>query len=177
MHIQTHVMSGWCVGNCFRLTGRERLWCMLAASLPALDGLGVLVSQEAYWDYHHKVGHNLLAGGVLAGILTAFSTNKVKARVLFLGLFHLHLVLDFFGSGPGWPIHYGWPFSSWEFEFRHAWPFYSWQNISAGGACLVWTLVIARRWGRTPLEVLMPGLNMQLARAIRTATVNSARQE
>jgi|ERR1051326_6356312 hypothetical protein len=102
MHIQTHVMSGWCFGNLLNLTPRERLFCMLAASLPDLDGLGILTGQEAYWEYHHVVGHNLPAALLVAGILTFFSTNRRKVFWVYLGLFHLHLVLDYFGSGPGW---------------------------------------------------------------------------
>src|SRR5262245_60059294 len=104
MHIQTHVMSGWCVGNLVSLTPRERFCCMLAASLADLDGLSLLGGWESYWQYHHKVGHNLLIGGILAGLLTVFSAQRVKACFLYLALFHLHLVLDYFGSGPGWEI-------------------------------------------------------------------------
>ena len=39
MHIQSHIMSGWCAANCFPLTARERFLAMLAATLPALDGV------------------------------------------------------------------------------------------------------------------------------------------
>ncbi len=143
---------------------------MLAASLSDLDGLGILVSEEAYWDYHHKLVHNLLAGLVLAGILATFSERKLQAGILYFGLFHLHLVLDYLGSGQGWEIYYLWPFSNWAVEYRHAWPFYSWQNLSAGFALLVWTLVIAVRCGRTPLETLMPSLDRQWVAWLRKTT-------
>jgi len=167
MHIQTHVMSGWCLGNCLEFTPRERLFCMLAATLPDLDGLGILAGQEVYWDYHHVLGHNLLAALVLSGLLTIFSTHRWKAFCVYLALFHLHLVLDYFGSGPGWPIVYLWPFSRWEIVNWHAWPFYSWQNITTGFAFLLWLLWIAVREGRTPLEVIMPKLDVQLVELIR----------
>ncbi len=42
MHVQTHVMSGWCAGSLFPLTAGQRLLCMIAATLPDLDGLGIL---------------------------------------------------------------------------------------------------------------------------------------
>lgn len=167
MHIQTHVMSGWCAGNLVRLTPRERFGCMLAASLADLDGLGYFVSAEMYWQYHHKLTHNMLFGLALAGVLTFLSTHRLKAFLVFLGLFHLHLVLDYFGSGPGWEIAYPWPFSAWTIENRHAWPFYSWQNISVGFAFLAWMIVIAIRQGRTPLEVMMPKLDAQLVAKLR----------
>jgi inner membrane protein len=167
MHIQTHVMSGWCLGNLLNLTPRERLFCMLAASLPDLDGLGILAGQDAYWEYHHVVGHNLPAALLVAGILTFFSTNRRKAFGVYLGLFHLHLAMDYFGSGPGWPICYFWPFTRWEIVNWNAWNLYSWQNLLFGLAFLAWVIVIAIRKGRTPLEAIMPKLDVQLVEWLR----------
>jgi hypothetical protein len=142
---------------------------MLAAGLEDLDGLGILFGQEAYWDYHHRLGHNLLFGLVLAVVLTVFSKHRGKAFLVYFGLFHLHLALDYFGSGPLWPIQYLWPFSDLEIEFKQAWEFYSWQNISTGLAFLVWTLWIAVRKGRTPLEAIMPRLDVRLVDWLRRA--------
>jgi inner membrane protein len=159
MHIQTHILSGWCVGNLFRFTPRERAFCMFAASLQDLDGLGILVSQELYWDYHHKIGHCLVTGIVLSVVLTIFSAHRLKALAVYLGLFHLHLVLDYFGSGPGWPLYYFWPISDYEIVNDDAWPFFSWQNISAAFAMVFWTLWIAISKQRTPLETFMPKLD------------------
>jgi membrane-bound metal-dependent hydrolase YbcI (DUF457 family) len=168
VHVQTHILSGWCVGNLFpRFSPRERLLCMLAASLADLDGLGILLGQEVYWDYHHKLGHNLLYGVVLCAALAAFATGRALAFAVCLGLYHLHLLMDYFGSGPGWGIPYLWPFSPREWRSENAWPFYSWQNITAFAALLIWTLWIARRLGRTPLESIMPKLDRQLVAAAR----------
>ena len=148
MHIQTHLMSGWCVGNCFPLTPRqERLGCMLAASLADLDGLSLLFGQEAYWDYHHLLGHNLAFALLFCGVLTCFATHRLLAFTLYLTLAHLHLVLDYFGSGPGWPIHYLYPLSHVAISNPRAWEFYSWQNMTAAGLLLLWTIRIARRLG------------------------------
>lgn len=176
MHIQTHVMSGWCLGNCFSLTARERLFCMLAASLMDLDGLGFFISQEAYWEYHHKLGHNLLFGLVLAGILTLFSSHRLKAFLIYVGLFHLHLVLDYFGSGPNWPLYYLWPFSQWSVDNGWVWPFYSWQNSSVGLAFLAWVVIIAVRARRTPLEAIMPKLDAQLVDWMRKRLASGDRR-
>ncbi len=60
MHIGAHIMSGWCVGNCFKLDARQRAFCMITASVADLDGLGRIVSEEAYWKYHHILCHNLM---------------------------------------------------------------------------------------------------------------------
>lgn len=140
---------------------------MLAASLPDLDGFGFFISDNLYWDYHHKLGHSLVAGLVLAAALTLVSSHRLKAAVAYLGLFHLHLLADYFGSGPEWHIFYFWPFSQQRFLSEHVWELYSWQNLSAAGALLAWTIAIAIWQGRTPLEWMMPSLDRQLVRWLR----------
>jgi len=167
MHVQTHIMSGWCIGNWLTLTPRERLCSMIATSVADLDGLGILFGQEAYWNYHHKLGHNLAFAVLLSLVLAAFSTRWFFAFVLYLGFTHLHLLLDYFGSGPGWPLYYLWPFSYYTFENRSAWEFYSWQNITTAAVLFVITLFVAIRGGRTPLEVIMPHLDQELVRWLR----------
>jgi hypothetical protein len=178
MHIQTHILSGWCVGNLFSLTARERMFCMIAAAAADVDGLGRVISEEMYWDYHHKLGHGAAFGVLMAVMLASFSTHRARSCAVYLALFHLHLVLDYFGSGPGWPIFYLWPLSSREWVNPHAWEFFSWQNIGAAVALIAWTVWIAVRQRRTPLEVLMPSLDrkaiawMHGMRADRTEDVS-----
>ncbi len=162
MHIQTHILSGWMIGNALPLSPRERLFCMIATAAQDLDGLGILVSEELYWDLHHKLGHGLVPGLVLTAILTAFSTHRWLAGAINFALFHLHLLLDYYGSGPGWGLYYLWPFSDWEWMNPNAWPFFSWQNLSAAGAMIAATLIIAYGCRRTPLEAIMPGLDRPL---------------
>ena len=160
-------MSGWCLGNYANLTPRERFCCILAASLADLDGLGLLVGQEAYWDYHHKLCHNLLFGLFLSVGLMLFSGRRWRSFFIYLGLFHLHLVMDYYGSGAGWVVYYLWPFSDWYVESSHGWEFYSWQNITACFLFVGWVLWIAIRDGRTPLEIIMPSLDRQLVEWLR----------
>src|SRR5215213_9343611 len=139
MHVPTHIMSGWCVGSLFRLTARERVLCMAAASAADLDGISYLFGQEAYWDYHHVLCHNLPFALLLAAALALLSTRRLKGFVLCLGLAHLHLVLDYFGSGPGWPIAYGWPLTDrWNWKGSDAWEFSSWQNRVTALGFLLW---------------------------------------
>jgi hypothetical protein len=169
MHVQTHILSGWCVGNLVpRFGARERALCMVAAAMADLDGLGIVVSQEWYWDYHHVLGHNLLYGVVLCAVLAVFSRRGARGLgfVLYLGLYHLHLVMDYYGSGPGWGIAYLWPFSQWQWRNGDAWGFQSWQNLTAAAGMVAWAVLIANRRGRTPLEAVMPNLDAQLARRL-----------
>jgi hypothetical protein len=160
LHPPTHILSGWCVASFFDLTPRERLSCMAAAALPDLDGVTYVFGEGVYQQYHHLVCHNLLFAIAFAVALQAFSTHKAKAFALYVALAHLHFVMDYFGSGPFWPIYYLWPFNG-KFYFRNpqAWEYTSWQNKAAAGVLLVWTLVIAVRQGRTPVELVAPRLD------------------
>lgn len=172
MHLQTHFLSGWCIGNLFRLNGRERLFCALAAVLPDFDGLGIIFSQEAYWKFHHLLGHNLLFSIVTAGVFCCFSSHKAKMLCLSFALSQLHMVMDLFGSGELWTISYLWPFSHQEFSVSCGWALYSWQNILAGIVLIAWMLLIMKYQRRTPLEVIMPKLDRQLVELFNWGKTN-----
>lgn len=163
MHIQTHILSGWCVANCLPFSPRQRLLAMLAATLPDLDGLGIVFGQKAYWDYHHILGHNLSFAILLSIVLTLFARSR---RLLCLGTFftlvHLHLVMDYFGSGPNWPIVYFWPVDRTLWLNPNPWEFTSWQNTTAFLVLFAWTILIGWKSRRTPLELLMPSLDRRL---------------
>jgi len=180
LQIPIHIMSGWCAANLLpRLSPRQRLMSMIAASIADLDGLSILGGQQAYWHWHHRICHNLPFGILVAAVLAAVSGRTIGLFILYLALFHLHLDLDIFGSGPGWGIFYFWPFSNWMFDNTHlSWEFYSWQNITIAGVLLAWTIAIAVRDRRTPLEAIMPDLDRQLVAFFRKLfrAANDSRQ-
>jgi hypothetical protein len=168
MHIPTHILSGWCVANLLPLTAKQRLACMVAATAADLDGISYALGETAYWDYHHAAGHNVFAAVVVAGVLAILTPpRRGLAFAAYVGLFHLHLVLDYFGSGPGWPIHYLWPVSRFSFRNPYAWPFFSWQNIATATALIAWAVWIAARVGRTPVELITPRLDGEFVAAVR----------
>lgn len=167
MHIPTHMLAGWVTGNAFGLGRRERSLAILAGVLHDLDGLGILVSEELYWDYHHKLGHNVFYCVGLAAVLTVFSQPKLRAFVAYLVIALTHLLLDFLGSGPNWTLGWLWPVSDHELEFAHAWPFFSWQNITAAAVLLGLSVWIAWRYRRTPVEVITPRLDRRLVGVLR----------
>ena len=164
MQIPTHILSGWCVADLVELTPRERVFAMVAASFPDVDGLGLVVSLDYYGKYHHVLAHNVLVATVLAGFLAAFSSHRGKGFLLYFSLFHLHLLLDLLGSGAGWGIDYFWPFSNREISTRFGWELNSWQNAVALLIALAWTAWIAQKRGRTPFERLFPTLDRELLR-------------
>lgn len=169
MQVPVHIMSGWCIASLFDLTPRERFFCMAAASLEDLDGLGAVMGTEsdAFQNYHHLLCHNLMFTIVVAFALGCFSQHRLKPILLYIALGHLHLLLDYFGSGPGWGIAYFWPFSRHSLRTTLAWEFFSWQNLSAAGVLLVWTLVIAMRQRRTPVEWITPDLDRRFVTWLR----------
>ena len=160
-------MSGWIAGNLPDLRARERFLCMAASAAPDLDGLGILFSPDLYWEWHHVACHNLLFGLVLSGILARPSVRPWRVFGIYLACFHLHLVMDFWGSGPGWVIYYFWPFSRMWFGTSHSWYLNSWQNMVAGSACVAWTLKIALKQGRTPMEWVAPRWDAKVMEGIR----------
>ena len=162
MHVQTHLLSGWLAGNALPIGPRERLFCMAAATLPDVDGLGRVVSEDLYFDLHHRLGHNVFFFAAVAAVLAAFGRNRPLVFAACFALGWLHFGLDYLGSGPGWDLHPWWPASDAAVRWAGAWPFYSWQNLSAFFACLLATVWVAWKLGRTPLEAVMPRLDARL---------------
>lgn len=166
MHIPTHILSGWVAANGLPLRPGERLRAMIAATLPDLDGVGIVAGDAAYQRWHHVACHNLPFCILVSVTLAAFGRRAWPARlglaVFYAGLFHLHLLMDYFGSGPGWPIVYFWPFNDFRLVNWNAWELSSWQNTTAAAALLLATVWIGWRFKRTPLEVLMPSLDQKL---------------
>lgn len=157
MHIPTHILSGWCVANLIpQFSARERLLAVFAASLPDLDGLGLLWSEDAYRGVHHIWGHNLLAAIVVSGLLSLAANRKPLCFLVCVFLFHLHLLMDFYGSGQGWGIAYGWPFSHHYFETANAWSLGGWQNYLTLALLVIWSWWLLRVKHRTPFEHLAP---------------------
>jgi hypothetical protein len=168
MHLPTHVLSGWVVASLIpRLTPRERALAMVAATAPDLDGLAILGGREAFETYHHVVGHNLFFGLLETTLVVVWSTDKRTMALLAFGLFHLHLVMDSFGSGRDWGISYLWPLVQREWLNPWRWDFFSWQNLVAAYGLVLVTIVIAIRQGRTPLETIAPSLDRQLVSLAR----------
>ncbi len=139
----------------------------MASLAPDVDGLGLLFGPEAYGRYHHRLTHNLLFGVLV--ILS--SARGVGWRPVPLGLVSLaflsHLVGDFFGSGPRWPLWPFLPFSDISVLCACQWDLVSWQNTLITIVAMVLTLWLALRHGRTPLEFVHAGLERIVVDTLR----------
>lgn len=153
-------MSGWCIGGSLNTTPRERLACMLAASLPDLDGLGLFFGKVYYFRWHHVICHNLFFGILLATICSRLARcgRRLKIFILCLGLFHLHLLMDLYGSGRDWGIRYLWPIHDRDWYATGVWELFSWQNSVTMSLEVLWIILIAFWKGWTPFELIAPGL-------------------
>ena len=169
MQVPTHIMSGWCAASLFDLTPRERFFCMAAASLEDLDGLGAVMGtdSDAYQNYHHLLCHNLTFIVIVAIVLAISSRHHMKALLLYIALGHLHLLMDYVGSGPGWAIAYWFPFSRRAYQTSLAWEFFSWQNLAAAALLLAWVIIIAIRQGLSPVEFITPDLDRRFVQWLR----------
>jgi len=161
MHIPTHLLSGWCLGNLLGLDKRGRFLAIIAGSLADLDGLGIFISLDCYKQYHHVICHNLLFGLLMSAGLALFVKQKKRTFATFFIIFHVHLLMDSFGSGHGWTITYLWPFSRQAFENPCAWSWSSWQNTAAGIVFALWAIGLIFHPKRTFLEYVMPKLDRQ----------------
>ena len=136
------------------LPDRRDRWLVTAAGLlPDLDGLTLLAGEELYGKWHHVLTHGAVAAAGCTLVLAAFARRKLAVAGLSLAAFHLHLLCDLAGSGPGWPIHYVWPFSMHETMWSGQWNLASWQNSVIGLLATLACLSFALWKGRTPVEL------------------------
>ncbi len=133
---------------------RDRGLVTLVGLLPDVDGLTLLGGVDAYGTYHHVLTHGLLAAGVAVAGAALLAEDRLRVALGAAMAFHLHLVCDLAGSGPGWPILYFWPASHHEWMWSWQWDLGSWQNVLIGLATTVACLWVGLRAGRTPLELL-----------------------
>lgn len=146
---------------------RDRLLVTVAGVIPDLDGLTLLAGQEAYGKWHHVVTHGALSAVLLSGLLCLFAEKKRAVFLLGLAAFHLHLLCDLAGSGPGWPISYLWPFSPREWFWSGQWNLASWQNSVIGMSATVAVLACALPLGRTMVELFSVKADAQVVAALR----------
>lgn len=161
-----HGAVGWLIGQ--RLERRrDRIVIAALAVAPDLDGLGVVVSEQAYVDWHHRLAH----GAIAAVVATVVGGLLVQPRLwgLLLGFvaFHSHIVMDLAGSGPGWPILYWWPWRDTEWLPSWQWDLGGWQNGIFGAVTIFVCLSMALVKGRTPVEIFSLKADAAVVAALR----------
>ncbi|MCY0998611.1 metal-dependent hydrolase [Myxococcus sp. MISCRS1] len=126
-----HAELAWLTAQGLR-ERRDRILVTCAGLAPDLDGLTLLGGEEWYARYHHVLFHGYVGALVTTAVCVALARQRARVAVLAMVAFHLHLVCDLAGSGPGWPIHYYWPTSMREWFWQGQWDLSSWQNSVIG---------------------------------------------
>ncbi|SEM78925.1 LexA-binding, inner membrane-associated putative hydrolase [Stigmatella aurantiaca] len=152
---------------------RDRILVTCAGLAPDLDGLSLLGGEAAYARYHHVLFHGYAGALLTAAVCAAFARQRLAVALLSLATFHLHLLCDLLGSGPGWGIVYFWPTSPREFFWRGQWDLASWQNALVGLGASLACLACALRWRRTVVELLSPRWDAEVTRTVRRRFLGS----
>ena len=161
MHIPTHILSGWLIGQSAQSTKQERLWCMFAASAPDLDGLGIIISETSYVAFHHILFHNALFALALTAL--AYALFK-RQHIIWLTLVctHAHLLMDMLGSGRHWGIAYLYPLLDAKLSFSWGWELNSWQNYCFLIFLILMIIPICLKKKQTPFECIVPSVDQGL---------------
>jgi inner membrane protein len=178
----THFLVSWTIANAIpHSTKRDRAIVCLAGIAPDIDGLGIIAEiltrdspQPLLWwsEYHHTLGHNFAAAVLVTAVAAYLAKSRGITALLACLTFHLHLLCDVIGSrGPDgyqWPIPYLLPYSSsvqWAWEGQ--WALNSWQNMAITAVAIGATMILARRRGYSPLELVSGKIDAVVVEAIR----------
>ncbi|HEY3446845.1 MAG TPA: metal-dependent hydrolase [Myxococcales bacterium] len=139
MNLIVHTELSWLVAQVLPKR-RDRIVVTIAGLAPDLDALTLLGGSRIYGTYHHVISHGYVAALLTVLVAAAAARDRAKVAMLALATFHLHLLCDLAGSGPGWPLLYFWPTSRHEWFWSGQWNLASWQNgivaLVASLACL-----------------------------------------
>lgn len=147
-----HAGIGWLASQPLK-SRRDRILVTCAGVVPDIDGLSILGGVEAYGEYHHVLFHGYVGALITGAVCAAVARQRVATALLAVVAFHLHLVCDLAGSGPGWPLFYFWPTSKTEWFWDGQWDLSSWQNGVIGAFVIAACLAMALVRRRTFVEV------------------------
>jgi hypothetical protein len=161
-----HAEISWLTGQ-WLPERRDRILITLAGLAPDLDGLTLLGGEDLYGKYHHVLFHGYVGALITTAVCVAFARQRWKVAALACLAFHLHLLCDLAGSGPGWPILYFWPTSDRLVEWSGQWDLASWQNSVIGLGVTLLCLACALWRRRTFVEVFSTKADAEVTRTVR----------
>lgn len=183
MHVVTHIFAGWLLADETGLAHRDKALVAWASVAPDADGLGVVVDlandilgragTTYYETYHHYLGHGLLGAAVTTALVYAGALNKRKTALFALLSFHLHLLMDIFGSRGSnpidiWPINYLAPFSlTPRVAWSGQWPLTGWQNTTITIILMLVCIITAVRRGRSPVSMFSRRADLEFVKVLR----------
>jgi inner membrane protein len=183
----THFLASWALAN-LAASRRDRIIITIAGVAPDLDGLGAPVElltrnsgHPHLWfsEYHHVLGHTLLAAVCISVMAALFSKRRAVCAALAFAAVHLHFFCDVVGSrGPegfNWTIPYLWPFSNagvWQWSGQ--WQLNGWQNVLITLLLIAFALWAAINRGFSPVEVFSLRGDGKFVAVVRQRLLHSA---
>lgn len=146
---------------------RDRVLVTLGGVLPDLDGLTLLGGEDLYGQWHHVLTHGLWSALAISTALALLAKRKLAVFGLAFAAFHLHLLCDLLGSGPGWPIYYLWPLNRDQLFWSGQWDLASWQNSVIGMGATLAVLACALPLGRTAVELFSVKVDAKVVATLR----------
>lgn len=156
MHIETHALLGWTLANLGGADRRLRKYVILAAVVPDVDSFPIVFGLESYGRWHHTFGHNLFFAGLFLAVVVWRCRSWRAFLLSTLGLAS-HLVGDGFLSR--WDVYYFWPISQWGWQSVHSVGLEHPFNIALIYVGLLFAILIACWYKRTPVDLVSPGLD------------------
>lgn len=166
MHLIVHAELSWLASQALR-ERRDRIIVTCAGLAPDVDALTLLGGKDFFGTYHHVISHNFVAALLTVGVAAALAKKRLAVALLALATFHLHVLCDLAGSGPGWPLLYQWPLNRHEWFWSGQWNLASWQNSLIALLASIACLATAFPLRRTIVELFAPRFDReQMVRAL-----------
>ena len=176
-----HLLIGWAAAQVVPLDRRDRAIVTIASVVQDIDGFGALpemltrgTSHEVFWwtEYHHTLCHNLTFAVIFTAATTFFAHARRRTAIMTFISFHLHLLGDVVGArGPDgyqWPIPYWLPFTDrHQWSWSGQWALNAWQNFAITVPLLAFTIWLAWKCARSPLEIVSTRANDAFVGALR----------
>jgi hypothetical protein len=160
-----HLELSWLAAQPLRHR-RDRILVAAAGVIPDVDGLSILAGKDFYGTWHHVLTHGYVAAAVVTVAAAAAAKERVKTAALALFTFHLHLMCDLVGSGPGWPLFYFWPTSDRSWYWSAQWNLASWQNSVIATIASLACLAMAFPFRRTIVEIFSTKADALVVKAL-----------
>jgi hypothetical protein len=160
-----HGELSWLLSQALR-TRRDRILVTCAGLAPDLDVLTILGGTDAFGTWHHVLTHGYVAAIAVTIAVGILARQRILSALLALVAFHLHLLCDLAGSGPGWPLVYFWPTSRHEWFWSGQWNLASWQNSLIAVIVSVLCLATAFPLRRTIVELFAPRFDREVVKAL-----------
>jgi inner membrane protein len=172
VHLQTHALLSWLLGESRPLERGERRLVLLAGLIPDLDAVTILGGPEIYERWHRMILHNGLSAVVYTGLAAALATkNRLTTAVLSLVSMHLHFLCDAIGAaGPDgslWPVPYFMPFDATPYVWSGQWGLASWQNVTITIVAMLACIHLGATRGRTLIEAFSLRADARVVASLR----------